>query len=249
MEKQSIDLTEAHQRHLVLEGSYNIREIGGYETVDGHTTRWKTLLRSDSPNKLSLEGQRLLLEYPVRTVIDLRRASELANSPNIFAQSPKVRYVNISLLEDENRAASMQSLQELYQLYLEYCQEEIKSILTLMATEDVFPCVLHCAVGKDRTGLIVALLLSIANVAADVIADDYALSEGYLAPLFAIMLERARREGYKIEGREWMIAARPETMLGTLAYLDERYGGTRAYLRGIGMTDEQLESLHKKLIE
>jgi protein-tyrosine phosphatase len=247
--EQPENQSELHQRRLALESTYNIRDIGGYATLDGRSTRWRTFLRADSFNELPPEGQRLLLAYPVRTIIDLRRTIELRRAPAIFATSQLVRYVNISLLEDEQKIREMQSLQELYQFILETCKEQIKQILQLMATEDVFPCIAHCTVGKDRTGLITALLLSIANVPATTIAEDYALSEQYLAPLFHLRRAEAAKERQDVQGFEWLASALPETMLATLAHLERQYGSVKTYLRVIGLTDAQLENLRGRLVE
>jgi protein-tyrosine phosphatase len=231
------------QRHLALEGSYNIRDIGGYATLDGHTTRWRTLLRADSLHNLSPASQRALLEYPVKTIIDLRRTKELHKQPSLFAQSQEVRYINISLLEDEQKVIQSRSLYEIYRLMLESYQEQILSVLSFMTQEDVFPCLVHCAIGKDRTGLIIALLLSIGNVPASTIASDYALSEQYLHPLFQSLRLKAQQDGKDIQRFEWVTRSREETMLETLAYLDEHYGSVRGYLESIGITKEQMETL------
>ncbi|GAC1360439.1 MAG: hypothetical protein NVSMB44_12060 [Ktedonobacteraceae bacterium] len=237
------------QRYLALEGSYNIRDIGGYTTRDGRMTRWGTVLRADSLSNLPLASQRALLDYPVRTIIDLRRGSELQASPDVFADSPLVKYINISLLEDESRIAQMHSLEELYRFMLDDSQQEIKQVIEAMAQEDTFPCVLHCTIGKDRTGLIVALLLSLGKVPADTIADDYALSEQYLDPLFKAFRARAEENGVDTERLAWIVHSRQETMHATLAYLQERYGDARGYLSSLGITDQQIENILSRLIE
>ncbi|MBE3558385.1 MAG: tyrosine-protein phosphatase [Ktedonobacteraceae bacterium] len=247
--KQSENIPEPHRRSLTLEGCHNVRDIGGYATLDGRTTRWRTVLRADSPNGLSLEGQHLLLAYPVRTIIDLRRTTEVRQDPAIFAASQAVRYVHVSLLEDGRKVREAQSLQKLYRLMLETCQEPIQQIVRLMATEELFPCAIHCTMGKDRTGLIIALLLSIANVPAKTIASDYALSEQYLAPLYPMLRARAAQEGHDVRRLEWLTPAHPETMLATLEYLEQQYGGVKQYLQRIGVASKQLEKLHHILVE
>ena len=239
----------SRQRYLALEGSYNIRDIGGYPTQDGHTTRWGAIVRADSLSNLPAASQRALLDYPIHTVIDLRRSSELQASPDVFAQSPDIKYVNISLLEDESKVGQVQSLEELYRLMLETSQEQIKLTIETLAQKDTFPCLLHCTIGKDRTGLIVALLLSLSNVNPATIADDYALSEQYLDPLFQSYRARAEQNGADIERLAWMVHSRRETMLATLAYLEEHYGGVHNYLSSIGITDQHIESIHSQLVE
>src|SRR4030095_14489658 len=74
-------------RHLGLAGTYNLRDTGGYRTLDGRTTRWLTFLRSDSLHRVPPMAQTTLLNYGVRTVIDLRRSDELHVAPNVFASS------------------------------------------------------------------------------------------------------------------------------------------------------------------
>jgi protein-tyrosine phosphatase len=241
--------SEDAQRLLALEGSYNIRDIGGYATLDGGSTRWGVFLRADSPNRLPPEAQRLLLAYPIRTIIDLRRTVELLRSPAVFRDSSDVRYIHVSLLEDESKVREAPSLEDLYRYVLENSQEQIKQIFELLATEDVFPCAIHCSVGKDRTGLITALLLSVANVPTSTIANDYALSEQYLRPLFTMLRARLEPNGPDGQRLEWMALARPETMLATLAYLEDQYGGVNGYLRKIGVSDEQLARLRSLLTE
>lgn len=239
------------QRYLALEGSYNIRDIGGYPTRDGRATRWGAIVRADSLSNLPLASQRALLDYPIHTVIDLRRSSELQASPDVFAQSPHVKYVNISLLEDESKVAQVQSLEELYRLILDTYQEQIKLTIETLAQKDTFPCLLHCTIGKDRTGLIVALLLSLSDVDPATIADDYALSEQYLDPLFQSYRARAEQKGTKVDTERlaWMVRSRHETMLATLTYLEEHYGGVHNYLSSIGITDEQIKSIQAQLVE
>ena len=88
------------RRHLDLEGAYNIRDIGGYAASDGRRTRWQRLLRADSLHRLAPASQRALIEYGVRTVIDLRTTDELQEAPDIFATSAEVGYLHHNMLGD-----------------------------------------------------------------------------------------------------------------------------------------------------
>ncbi|NJM72274.1 MAG: tyrosine-protein phosphatase [Scytonema sp. RU_4_4] len=102
----------------------------------------------------------------------------------------------------------------------------------------------HCAAGKDRTGLVTALLLSVANVPVATIAPDDAMSAEYLTPLYTPMLETARKLGYA-----HMFDSPPETVLDTFKYLENQYGGVTGYLQVIGMTAEQIHQLHGMLVD
>ena len=84
-------------RRLELEGANNVRDIGGYETVDGRRTRWKTFIRSDRMDRLSVRDQTTLLGYGIRTVVDLRRTEEVEAAPNVFESSDKVKYLRHNL--------------------------------------------------------------------------------------------------------------------------------------------------------
>ena len=86
----SLSLTP--QRILDLDGAYEIRDTGGYATRDGRQTRWKTLRRSANLDQLTPESQQALIDYGVRTVIDLRKPSELELRPDVFAGSTKVNF-------------------------------------------------------------------------------------------------------------------------------------------------------------
>src|SRR5689334_7070320 len=107
-------------RHLRLAGTYNLRDIGGYCTLDGRTTRWRTFFRSDSLHRVPPMVQTTLLNYGVRTIIDLRRSDELHLAPNVFANSSDVMYHHVSLLADSlpERKTAPRSLPDVYRLIL-----------------------------------------------------------------------------------------------------------------------------------
>ena len=76
--------------HLHIEGAYNVRDLGGYATSDGRRTRWGVFLRADSLHRLPLRSQAALIDYGIRTVIDLRRSREIQSDPNVFFASSDV---------------------------------------------------------------------------------------------------------------------------------------------------------------
>src|SRR5207249_2699413 len=113
--------SSALPRHLGLAGTYNLRDTGGYRTIDDRTTRWRTFLRSDSLHRVPPLARTTLLSYGVRTVIDLRRSDELHVAPNVFANSSDVVYHHVSLLADSRpeRKVAPRSLPDVYRLILE----------------------------------------------------------------------------------------------------------------------------------
>ncbi|MFB2896217.1 tyrosine-protein phosphatase [Aerosakkonemataceae cyanobacterium BLCC-F50] len=234
------------QRHLPLEGSYNIRDIGGYLTAEGYQTRWKTILRSDSLHRLTPASQQALIDYGIKTIIDLRYASEVKNRPSIFAKSEQIKYLNIPLFGNEllEQLKPLKTQAENYYIWLDSCQAQFRKILETIIESLPSPILIHCTGGKDRTGLTIALLLSVANVPVNTIVEDFVLSGDYLAPMFAPLLPKARELG-----NAYMFECRAETLLDTFKYLDEKYGGVIGYLHTIGLTAAQLSLLRDLLVE
>jgi len=239
-------------RHLDLAGTYNLRDTGGYRTLDGRTTRWRTFLRSDSLHRVPPMVQTTLLNYGVRTVIDLRRSDELHIAPNVFASSSEVVYHHVSLLVDSlpDRKVAPRSLPDVYCMILEQRQDQLRQTLATLAAPEGFPAIVHCTAGKDRTGLIVALLLGLVGVPAATIIEDYALSSQYLVGTYLEEArQRAAHNGIPWEWYQHMVICPPEFMHTTLQYIDERHGGIVAYVQSIGLSQEQCERLRHALVE
>jgi protein-tyrosine phosphatase len=246
-----MDQVEKPARRIELEGCYNLRDIGGYATTDGRLTRWRTVFRSDGLHRLPPASQAKLLGYTIRTIIDLRRSTELEISPNVLACATGLNYRNISLVEDEKLAQNLPGMIDLYKGMLDNSQTQFKLFFDTLLVPGSLPLLVHCTAGKDRTGLVIALLLGLANVPAETIAADYALSSAYLRPLFAHIREQLLQASPEMDLSkfEQIMAATPEMMLETLEYLDARYGGTRPYLTRLGFTEVQLDYLRDCLTE
>jgi protein-tyrosine phosphatase len=251
--KAMLDFTSSElPRHLGLAGTYNLRDTGGYRTLDGRTTRWRTFLRSDSLHRVPPMVQSTLLNYGVRTVIDLRRSDELHVAPNVFANSSAVMYHHVSLLADSlpERKVAPRSLPDVYRMVLEQRQEQLYQTLATLAAPTGLPAIVHCTAGKDRTGLVVALLLGLVGVPAAIIVEDYALSSQYLVGTYLEEArQRAARNGIPWEWFQHQVICLPEFMHMTLKYLDERYGGIAAYVQRIGLSEEQCACLRHALVE
>jgi protein-tyrosine phosphatase len=242
--------TAVLNRHLPLAGTYNVRDIGGYRTHDGRTTRWRRFFRADSLHRLPPEAQATLLKHGVRTVIDLRRTDELDTAPNVFATATSVTYYHRSLLPDVRPVPGHpRSLVDTYRHMLDERQEQIRTTLQLLVAPGGLPGMVHCTAGKDRTGVITALILGLLGVPEDTIIEDYALSATYLgAPFFAEAQQRALARGVPWEQYAPLVGAAPEYMQATLQYLHERYGGIMAYIRGVGLSETQIATLQTALV-
>ena len=247
-------------RHLDLEGAHNVRDLGGYETVDGRRTRWKTFLRSDGMHRLTAADQEKLLRYGVRTVIDLRRTEEVRSQPNVFADSDSVAYLRRNLTGDDWTSNASDSIPDLdqaqrmarnYVRSLDTRQASYREVLATLASPGVLPAIFHCTAGKDRTGRIAALLLANAGVDEETIVEDYALSARYRFQ--AYLADPSNQPDVPRDVKTWReyqgIVSPPQTMRLVLQHLNDRYGGVPGYLRAIGLTDDQIESLRASAVE
>jgi protein-tyrosine phosphatase len=229
-------------RHLPLDGTRNVRDVGGYPAAGGRRVRWRTLLRSDELTRLPAHAQEALVELGVRQVIDLRWPDELDRAPNVFVGSPRVRYTPISLLADDPTPHS--GLAGMYRHVFDARATQLADVVRALLADDGLPAVIGCAAGKDRTGVTVALLLDLAGVDHATIVDDYALSAGYFArPALGTIDEDDWRHP------ELIVESTPVYMRVALDHLATVHGGARALLGRQGLTDAELDELVGRLTE
>jgi protein-tyrosine phosphatase len=240
------------RRHLVLAGTRNLRDVGGYPTRDGRRVRWRTLYRSDCLDQLTELSQGELLALGVRTIIDLRDNQEVLERPNVLAASAAVRYRRLPIWDEPppGDRDTPPDLERGYVRPLDERGEQLAAVCRALLEPGALPVLVHCAAGKDRTGVVVALLLAVAGVEPEDIAADYALSAACLGEAYQ---EEGRRElagrGLAWDSYGYLYATPPERMLKTLAYLDERWGGAERYLLRQGLAADELAALRARLTE
>lgn len=244
------DVSAEVERHLPFEVVFNFRDLGGYETVDGGTVKWRIVFRADGVHRLSVDD---LAPLGVRTVVDLRTPTELERGR--FTHD-SIGYHHLPIMEntwsrdafgDDTDAATF--LADRYVEMLDTGRDAIARTLHLLGTEESLPLVFHCAAGKDRTGVVAALLLSVLGVSDDDIADDYSLSRLGM-PRF----------------KEWIIANYPDAANAMTsqpsAFLDapaeamhlflERvraeYGDVRSYVADLGVDRETVDAVRANLL-
>ena len=245
-----MDTGQQPSRHLQLEGTYNVRDVGGYVTTDGRITRWRRLLRADGMHRLTAEAQRTLLDDGLRTIVDLRRPREAEQQPNVFATATTLRYRHMPLYQVVVGDRDERSLDEIYRWIVDECQPQIAAVIALLTEPDALPGLVHCTAGKDRTGVIIALLLGAVGVPVETIVADYALSAEHLGSGFVEEMRlRITAAGLDWAQYERLMISPAEFMHDLLAHLDTQYGGVQSYLRTIGIDDEQLAVLRTNLTE
>lgn len=236
-------------RHLPVKGTYNVRDLGGYAARDGET-RWRRILRADGLHRLDEAGMEALVAEGVTTVIDLRHADELATQPNPFSANPAVHYHNVSLFDRlaPVPAAGQDLLLDLYTLALGSRQPAIAQVLTIIAEAPAGTVLFHCTAGKDRTGIVSALLLAVAGVEAALIVEDYALTGPMIAPMIEEIVADAAARGADVETFRPLLASDPATMAATIAHLEATYGSAASYLERIGLAPALIARLHDRLV-
>lgn len=239
-------------RTLDWPACYNVRDLGGLPTAGGSTTRWHSIIRADVLSRLTEAGQQALLAYGVRTVIDLRGPQEAAEWPYTLPGLPEqLTYLNLPVEKYYPHVGQLirqaQSRAEVYCITVDHYPDCIAEILRAVANAQPGGIVLHCHAGKDRTGVITALLLSLVGVPAAEIAADYAASQVCLWPLYEQMLAEAGGED-KVDFWKKPTAT-AEMMVTFLDHLASRYGGAQAYLRTTGLQTAELERLRARLVD
>jgi protein-tyrosine phosphatase len=234
------------KRALDFPNLMNARDLGGYPTTDGAETRWRSLLRADDLSQLTAEGLRALADYGVATILDLRWPEEAAALPNpVPAALPQVHCVRISLLtpnEDQWRLRGRETSKELWKcVVLEHVRTELCQVLSFIAAAPPAPLLFHCVAGKDRTGLVAALLLTVADVTPLAIAADYTVSTHNLCDTYLRRYPAA--EHARIREALRCPAEGAHNMLRFL----EAAGGVRAYLEQIGLSAPQIARLRARL--
>jgi protein-tyrosine phosphatase len=244
------------QRRLILDTIENARDLGGCTIANGQQTRFRAFVRTDHFQAWSETTRQNLVDYGVKLVIDLRDPYEIKEAPNMFTDSQHVIYINMPIMGDEvHLSEQFQTLEdglhehfEMYQFFLDTCSTQIGKIFTTIATHNT-TTLFHCHAGKDRTGVIAAILLSLAGVPDEAIAADYALTGEYLVDRFAQRRAAALERGEDMARFEIMHAYSPETMRKTLNHLRQRYGSIPDYLRASGVSDAHIAQLQTMLVE
>ena len=235
---------------LPLEGVSNARELGGYPCLKGFT-KYKSFLRTDDLSRLTEKDIQTLLAYGITSVIDLRSKSELLKLPNPFADGVKgINYINIPLMNDDVASPDFTRLVldnaegYLKQAYIDMInnsQRAVCDIFRFIAGQNEGCTVFHCTAGKDRTGIIAALLLGLAGVShADILAN-YAVSYIYLRE------NKPFVEGLSSFSRALMYS-NIENFEPALELVEEHYKGYEQYLLKTGLTKDELQKIYQRLV-
>lgn len=238
-------------RFIRLNGTLNTRDLGGLPVSGNGRTRFGVFFRSDVPMDLQATDFERLAQLGLSTVIDLRQTHELERDKNSLAARSGIDYQNVEIWGHIEAAGDQPTdpwdITAFYLRALDHAGSGFVRVMTLLANARG-ASLFHCTAGKDRTGLVAALLLEAVGVERDTIIEDFALTHDRIDPLRKRLLEDADKRGVKRSDFERLLGATPDLMLPALDYLATRYGGATAYLRANGLSDELLVTLKRKLV-
>jgi protein-tyrosine phosphatase len=250
-----------------LEGAANVRDVGGLPTVDGRSTRRGVLLRADNLQGLTpADVRRLTGDLGVRTVLDLRTGREVEQEGPGPLRSTDVVHHHVSLIPEppgepveqeidravphrpDRAGATPTDMTGYYVGYLEDAPQALARALRLLGDPSTGPALVHCAAGKDRTGVVVAVALSLAGVRREAVVADYALSAERIDGVLE-RLKATRTYGPSLADTSAdAIRPVPESMERFLDHVDREYGGPHGLAMAVGVEEETVARLAARLV-
>ena len=242
-------------RLVALEAVHNFRDLGGYTTTDGRVTRWQTLYRADGLHRLTGVDVEALRALGLHTVVDLRTDRELDERGTFPVDAYPVTFHHLPVIDvtwDPNVGDELDPAEFLFHQYeslLAYGEPLFAKAFHLLGLPGALPAVFHCAAGKDRTGILAALILSALGVPHGVVTEDYGLSRSAMVR----MREWATAHSPELAAA-WdnapssHLAAEPEAMARLLAALSARHGAVRRYVVSLGVSNALLTHLESSLL-
>jgi protein-tyrosine phosphatase len=239
-------------RIIALEGAVNFRDLGGYAAGAGSRTRWRTLFRADGLGELTEADLSMFRMLGIRTVIDLRSGSELERG-RFDVDAHPVAFHHFPFIEELPDAQEFDRqpglLGSQYQEILRDAGCQILAALEVLATPEALPAVFHCTAGKDRTGVLSAIVLSLLGVDEPTVVADYALSGAAMLRLRAKLMVKYPEGRETLESIDEVFSADPAQMEQLLDHLRELYGSVASYVAGLGAGPGLVDGLRAALLE
>jgi protein-tyrosine phosphatase len=239
-------------RWIELEGLDNLRDIGGLPLRSGGVTRSGVLLRSAALHYVTESDVRHLVEeFGLRLVLDLRTAREVDRDGPTPVARAGVRTVALSFIPEDGRPLpeTGDETDPLLRSYLGFLVDRTENVVEavrLLAAEDAGPALVHCQAGKDRTGVLVALVLDAVGVERHAVVQDYAASAHHVEAMFRRWADAAE---FPMPDDLTPHLPRAEVIAAVLDRLDTEHGGAAGWLRANGLDEESLRRLRVRLTD
>ncbi|GAA5423083.1 putative uncharacterized protein [Tetragenococcus halophilus subsp. halophilus] len=230
-----------YARRLVLDATLNTRDLGGYMTKNGEITNFGVILRSDVPACLSKKDEKILDPYHIKTAIDLRGKTHFNEEQNILSTIKEINFYNIPMLggfkelEKININHNVNSYETLAELH----EEALYEIFSIIANHNEGATFINCKAGKDRTGIISALLLLLCDVPEEDVISDYEIS---------YTLNKKKFEFDEKNPRTSYYLSPPKNMEDFIKYIDEEKGGAAQFLQSLGLEKKEILNIKRRLL-
>jgi protein-tyrosine phosphatase len=260
-------VTETRSRVLKFAGAKNFRDLGGYRTEDGRALRWGLLYRSDGLHRLTHADLKALAALNLYTVVDFRSEHETAREPDRLPLGMGIRHVKIPILDHSTKIwrqshaefikniKSINPAHDMIKANMEFATkftDEVKLFFREVLSAEGRPILFHCAVGKDHTGFIAAVLLLLLGVPREHVLKDYLLTNDFLLPAFqreltVLRILRGRHYAAVVNG---FMEARAEYLNAGLDTIDREFGSFANYLTaGLRLEKSLVEKLRTVYLE
>jgi protein-tyrosine phosphatase len=252
------------ERRLPLQKTVNSRDLGGYETADGHRVKWGKVFRSDHLARLSSDDIAFLKQLKIQTVFDFRTLAEVRSRPDRFPADDHGSYVHLpvnhlkfepALLFEKLKNGDAdwltpQFLIKGYRLNVDQFARSWGAVFKRLADPAQLPLIFHCTGGKDRAGTFAALLLLALGVPEKTVIDDYGLSNIYIADVVNQIYAQFNIDAQYRKKISPYFSAPQYCIEAMLSHLHDKYGSPTAYLKSkAGMTEEMLQKIKYQLLE
>jgi len=252
--QESIKMTkQAYPRDIRFEAVFNFRDLGGYLTRGGQKVAWRRLFRSSELHHMTSHDMiQLKEEIRLRSVIDLRNSRQL--EPFSPLDEVGAEYYNIPLIDSVNDKEDLyQDFSNMGEVYSYYASHEefgrrVVEALEIIAEPDNLPLVFHCSAGKDRTGVLTAIVLGILGVTDEDIIEDYTMTAPYMKELINRWNSDPKSPEDLSNVPEYLLEASPESMTFFLSTLKREYGSVRRYIEAHGGEASLIHRLEMALL-
>ena len=223
----------------LLETTMNTRDLGGHQCINECTTKFNRILRSDKQNYPNDRDLTFLKKNGITTIIDLREAASIKASPSAFEKKEGFTYYNFPIEEGSQVPESVEAVPGSYMDIA--AAPVLKDVFTTMAETET-GVMFNCSAGKDRSGVVTAIILMLCGVKDEEIVEDYMLTKEYNKERFKMAAIRHPNLDLNI------IIPRESYIMDFMKLFREKYGTVEEYFRSIGVSDEIREKLKHKLV-